>query len=120
MISTFERSVADLDGTVTTVFTVQRVLTIGDREIDCAGPPPDGHETSCVVAVSMLSDYDVSGTALLHFDPESRLAPNPAGSLSATTGLADYQLIAVTAADPRVGLRWFVNEGIVLERKSVE
>lgn len=113
MISTFERSVTDLDGTVTTVFTVQRVLTIGDREIDCAGPPPDGHETSCVVAVSMLSDYDVSGTALLHFDPEAPLAPHPAVSVSATTGLADYQLVTVTLANPGVGSRWFVNECVV-------
>jgi hypothetical protein len=113
MISTFERAVADHQGSVFASFTVQRLLVIGDREIDCAGPPPDGHTASCSVAVGMLSDYDVSGTAPLHFDPDAELAAHPTVLISNQVDLADYELVTLTIRNPGVGSRWHVNQCVV-------
>ena len=113
MISTFERAVATPDGEVTAVFTVQRVLVIGDQEIDCTSPPPDGHQSSCVIAVAMLSDYDVSGTAPISFDPDTPLAAHPSTSLSAWVDLDDYQLVTLTIRNPGVDSRWHVNQCVV-------
>jgi hypothetical protein len=113
MISTFERAVASPDGDVVATFTVQRMLVIGDQEIDCTSPPPDGFEASCVVAVGMLSDYDVSGTAPLHFDPAAPITDHPSVELSARIDVHDYQQVTLTIRNPGAGSRWHVNQCVV-------
>jgi hypothetical protein len=118
MVSTFERAVATADGRVHARFTVWRILVVGDQQIDCAGPPPDGHVASCSVAVGMLSDYDVSGTAPIHFDPSAELAAHPSVELSNRVDLEDYELVTITIRNPGAGSRWHVNQCVIRANPS--
>ena len=113
MVSTFTTAMTDDAGNVSAEFTVWRLIEVDGRPIDCASDPPQGMPSSCSLVVGVLDDYDVHGSAPLHFDRQGPLQPLSSLSVGHTDDLVDFQPVTITITDPGVGSEWYVNQCVV-------
>lgn len=113
MVSTFTTATTDAAGNVSAEFTVWRLMEVDGRPIDCASDPPQGMPWSCSVVVGVLDDYDVHGSAPLHFDRQAPLEPLSALWLSQTDDLVDFEPVTITITDPGVDSVWHLSQCVV-------
>jgi hypothetical protein len=119
MVSAFGTATTDDTGGFSTSFVVNRFIEVHGQEIDCAAPAPEGHPASCYLAAGALDNYDLSGTAPLHFDPSAPAAPRPEMLVDAADGLHDYDLVQITIRNPGAGAEWHLNQCVAYSNPPV-
>ena len=110
MTSTFAVARTDSNGRAAIDYRVTRLLTIGDREIDCAGPPPEGSPTSCRLVMGVVGDFAVYAAADVTFDPDGPLQAVSGLEVHPSEGLADRSVASIVIHQPGTAAEWALTQ----------
>ena len=86
----FGSATTDGSGSFSAPFVVRRMMHAQSGTLDCAAAPG-----TCKIGVGVLSNYAISASASIDFDPNAPLPPPPVLQAAPTTNLVDGQSIAV-------------------------
>lgn len=108
-ISPYTAVTSDSEGSFTVEHVVRRWITLGNGVHDCAGPPPEGAEATCVVAVGAIDDYDQSGIAAVAFDPDAPGRPPLSVVVEPLHPLVEGDELTVTIDNAEPFSSWWID-----------
>lgn len=104
--STFTVGRTDFEGRATVSYRVSRRIAVGGREVDCAGPPPEGEPTACRLVMGIVGNFDVYASESISFDPAAVAEDLSRLEVTPSDGLGQGSRVAIVVREPGVDVQW--------------